>query len=179
MKNESKILKVLKFILKVIEVILTAIVIFISIIILTQNITRNEKTFLGYRIFRVETGSMIPKYQIGDVILVKYKDFDSIKVGEDLSYKATSGQMKGSIITHQIIRIENDENGEKTIITKGIANNSEDKPVYESQINGVVIMKMNIITIICKLISNIYIFYFFMIVPITVYIFLAFFKKRK
>lgn len=179
-KSENNILKFLKVMLKIIEVIITIIVIFISAIILTQNVTKNEKAFLGFRIYRVETGSMIPVYQIGDVILVKYKDFDSIEKGEDLSYIATSGEVKGSIITHRVVDFDVDENGKREAIrTKGVANKSEDKPVYANQITGVVVMKMNIVTVICRLISNIYIFYFCMIVPVTIYIFLAFFRKRK
>ena len=34
-----------------------------------RNLTiKREKSFLGLRLFKVETGSMIPKYNINDVI---------------------------------------------------------------------------------------------------------------
>ena len=62
---------------------------FVSITIVTQRVSNNENSFLGFRIFKVETGSMIPKYQIGDVILIKEKDINKIKVGDDVTYFGT------------------------------------------------------------------------------------------
>ena len=62
------------------------VIIFVYLIIVTQRISNNDKAFLGFRIFRVQTGSMIPVYNIGDVILVKEKGLDKISVGDDVTY---------------------------------------------------------------------------------------------
>lgn len=172
MKFTKECIKILKKIAKIIEVILITTIIFISLIIIIQRFSNNEKSFLGYRIFRVETGSMVPKYLVGDVILVKDQKFEQLKIGDDLTYNGLSGNVAGKIITHQIIDIEI-VNGKKIIHTKGIANSQEDPEIFEEQIIGKVITKMNILTVITKCLNNKYIFYFLGIVPLTIYIFFS------
>lgn len=172
MKFTKECIKILKKMAKIIEVILITIIIFISLIIIIQRFSNNEKSFLGYRIFRVETGSMVPKYLVGDVFLVKDQKFEQLKIGDDLTYNGLSGNVAGKIITHQIIDIEI-VNGKKIIHTKGIANSQEDPEIFEEQIIGKVITKMNILTVITKCLNNKYIFYFLGIVPLTIYIFFS------
>ena len=115
---------------------------------------------------------MVPKYLVGDVILVKDQKFEQLKIGDDLTYNGLSGNVAGKIITHQIIDIEI-VNGKKIIHTKGIANSQEDPEIFEEQIIGKVITKMNILTVITKCLNNKYIFYFLGIVPLTIYIFFS------
>lgn len=169
--------KCLKIAWKIIEKILVIAIIFISLTILTQRITNNEKAFLGFRIFRVQTGSMIPKYQIGDVILVKEKDTNKIKVGEDVTYYGKEGSMRGLTVTHQVVDIENID-GQRVFHTKGIANELEDPAIYADQINGVVKAKLHILTYICTLLTNKYALYFLGIVPLTIYIFFSFVRHN-
>lgn len=175
-KNSNK-SKGIKIVWKLIEKLLMLLIIFISIIILTQRLTNNEKGFLGLRIFRVQTGSMVPKYQIGDVILVKEKDINKINVGEDVTYWGTTGTMKGKLVTHQVINIE-EIDGQKVFHTKGIANNTEDPLVYGNQINGVVQGKLYVMTLITIALANKYIFYFCGILPLTLFIFCAFIRSN-
>ena len=156
--------------------IVTVIIAIISIIIVVQKVTNNKESFFGYRIFRVQTGSMIPKYQIGDVILVKAKDIDKIKVGDDVTYLGKEGVVKGILITHRVKSIE-EIDGQKAFHTQGIANNLEDPIVYGDQINGVVQFKMFFLTLICRMLNNKYIFYFCGILPLTIYVFFRVFKN--
>ena len=158
--------------------IVTVIIAFISIIIVVQKVTNNKESFFGYRIFRVQTGSMIPKYQIGDVILVKAKDIDKIKVGDDVTYLGKEGIVKGMLITHRVKSIE-EIAGQKVFHTQGIANNLEDPIVYGDQINGVVQFKMFFLTLICRMLNNKYIFYFCGILPLTIYVFFRVFKNSR
>lgn len=167
----------IKTIWKVIEKLLMIALIIISAIIIVQRVSNNEKAFFGYRIFRVETGSMIPKYQIGDVILVKEKDANQIVKGDDVTYWGTTGAMRGKLVTHQVIDIEMYE-GKKIFHTKGIANNLEDPVIYGEQINGVVQRKIYTLTMICSLLNNKYIFYFCIILPILIIIFFKFIKAN-
>ena len=169
--------KILKITWRVIEKIIMILILFISLIIVTQRVSNNENAFLGYRIFRVQTGSMIPKYQIGDVILVKEAKIDDIVIGDDVTYWGTSGTMAGRIVTHQVIDIEMIE-GQKAFHTKGIANNLEDPIVYGGQINGIVQGKLHILTSICTLLTNQYAFYFLAIVPLTFLVFFMFLKRN-
>lgn len=167
----------LSIIWNIISKIITVIIIFICIIIVVQKVTNNKEAFLGFRIFRVQTGSMIPKYQIGDVILVKAKDVNKIKVGDDVTYKGESGSVKGILVTHRVIDIEEND-GKRIFHTKGIANNLEDPTIEGSQINGVVQSKLYIITLICTLLNNKYVFYFCGVLPLTIYVGFRLFKGR-
>ena len=156
--------------------IVTIIIAIICIIIVVQKVTNNKQAFLGYRIFRVQTGSMIPKYQIGDVILVKETDTNKIKVGDDVTYLGKEGSTKGILITHRVIDIE-ETDGKRVFHTQGIANNLEDPVIDGSQINGVVQFRMLFLTLICRLLNNKYIFYFCGILPLTIYVFFRVFKN--
>ena len=168
---------IIKIIWKIIEKLIMIAIIFVSLIILTQKLTNNDKAFLGFRIFRVQTGSMTPVYNVGDVILVKERDLDKIKVDDDVTYWGTTGVMKGKLVTHQVIDIEMYE-GKKIFHTKGIANNLEDPVIYGEQINGVVQGKLYILTLICSLLNNKYIFYYCIILPILIVIFFKFIKSN-
>lgn len=176
-KKKLNISKIFKVLWNILSKIITILILFVSIIIVVQKVTNNKESFFGYRIFRVQTGSMIPKYNIGDVILVKEKDINKIKVGDDVTYKGESGSVKGLLVTHRVIDIEEVE-GKKAFHTKGIANNLEDPIVYGNQINGVVQTKLYILSLICLLLNNKYVFYFCGVLPLTIYVGFRIFKGR-
>ena len=173
----KKFLKIFKACLRIIETILTIVIVGISIIIVTQRISNNEKSVFGYRIFRIETGSMVPNYLVGDVILVKECDIKDLKPGDNITYNGLTGDVKGKIITHQIVAV-NTENEKITIRTKGIANNVADPEIDGSQVIGKVVIKLNVLTLLTKFINNKYIFYFFIIVPLTIWIFFNVIKRK-
>ena len=166
------------FIWNIFVKILTIAIIFVSIIIVVQKVTNNQESFLGFRIFRVQTGSMIPKYQIGDVILVKEVDTDKIQIGDDVTYEGNTGTMNGMLVTHRVVDIE-EVDGKRVFHTKGIANNLEDPVISEEQINGVVQTKMYILSLICMLLNNKYVFYFCGILPLTIYVAFRLFRNRR
>ena len=176
-KKNKTVRKKFKILWDIIVKLVTLLIVLISLIIIVQKVTNNKESFFGYRIFRVQTGSMIPKYQIGDVILVKKQDVDKIKVGDDVSYFGESSSVKGILITHRVIDIQ-EVDGKKEFHTQGIANNLEDPVVHGNQINGVVQFKMPILTLLCKLLNNKYIFYFGAVLPLTLYIFFRVLKAN-
>ena len=174
----DQIKKILHIAWKVISKIITAIIILICIVIVIQKVTNNKQSFFGYRIFRVQTGSMIPKYQVGDVILVKETDTNKIQVGEDVTYQGETGSVNGILVTHRVKDIE-EIDGQRVFHTQGIANNLEDPVVYAHQINGVVQSKMYILSFICRLLNNKYVFYFGAILPLSIYIGFRIFRERQ
>ncbi len=176
-KKNKTVRKKFKILWDIIVKLVTLLIVLISLIIIVQKVTNNKESFFGYRIFRVQTGSMIPKYQIGDVILVKKQDVDKIKVGDDVTYLGESSSVKGILITHRVIDIQ-EVDGKKEFHTQGIANNLEDPVVHGNQINGVVQFKMPILTLLCKLLNNKYIFYFGAVLPLTLYIFFRVLKAN-
>lgn len=167
-KNKRK--SVFKGILNFFETILTILIVLICLIIIIQRVSNNEKSFFGYRLFKIESGSMIPKYNINDVILVKEIDLNKIQVGDDLVYIGTVGDAKGKVITHQVVKKEQSKE-QIEFYTKGLANETTDPVVYENQVLGIVQSKVYTLTLITNILLNVYSLYFLIILPIILNLF--------
>ena len=164
--KENKALKIIGNILYTISFIL---VLLILIVVLIQRISDNNVAIAGIRIFNVATGSMEPKYNVGDVLISKEVDPSEIEIGDDITYEGEKGSFDGKIVTHQVIE-KKEENGKYTFVTKGIANNEADPEISENQVYGKVIYKSVILSFISNIIRNIYLFYFCIIVPMAIII---------
>lgn len=101
--------KFLKGIISIIKFILTVIIVGFIAIILVQRFSNNNLSIVGYRIFTVVTESMVPKYRVGDVLLVRQIGITEIKVGDDVTYMGKVGNFADKIVTHQVIKIEKTE----------------------------------------------------------------------
>lgn len=163
--------KFIKFIFGLIKAIVWIAAILIVVVILTQRIFDNKMAVGDYRIFTIATGSMLPEYQISDVIIVGNKDYDKIKVGDDLVYMGEEDTYKDKIITHRVINIEN-KDGTYYYTTKGINNPLEDPIVSQKQVYGVVKYKTVILSFFSHILNNTYGFYFLVFIPIALLIFL-------
>ena len=170
--------KLLKIIFKLITWAIELLIIGIAIVIVTQRFTNNEKAFLGFRIFNVATGSMEPEYAVGDILISKEKEPSEIKVGDNIVYLGNKADYNGKIITHNVIEIEKDENGDYLFHTKGRANTVEDPIVHEDQIYGTVVQNNEVLAWLCRILTNRYGLYFFVIIPIILYSFIGFVKVQ-
>ena len=101
--KSKKILKIIKNILNVIVVVF--ILLFILVVCLLR-FSDNKLSFFNYRMFTVVTGSMVPKYNVGDVLISKSIEPSKVKVGDTISYLGSQGSFKNKIVTHQVIEIE-------------------------------------------------------------------------
>ena len=133
--------KTIKIIFNIFKTILVVILLLFVIMICLQRVSNNNISFFSYRLLSVLTGSMAPKYNIGDVLICKEVDVNTLKVGNDITYKGAYSRYKDKTITHRIKRIEKNENGELLFYTKGIATIIEDPVVHENQIYGKIIKK--------------------------------------
>ena len=87
---------------------------------------------LGYQCYTVISGSMQPKYMVGDLLYVKKVDVNTIKPGDDITFILNEDLV---VATHQVVRVD-EEN--KRFYTKGIANEIEDNdPVHFNNVLGV------------------------------------------
>ena len=159
----------LKIIWKVLKWVMSIFIVLIVSVIVIQRVSNNKFTLGGYSIFTVVTQSMIPKYQVGDMLLAKSVDTSKLKVGDDVVYMGAVGTFQGKIVTHQIVEIE--EGSPRKFHTKGINNMIEDPVIDETQIFGKVVMKLTILSMISKVISNQFGFFFIIFVPIVVLVF--------
>ena len=163
--------KALKIIGNILYSILFLIVVLMLIIVIIQRTSNNSISIGGYRIFAVATGSMVPKYEVGDVLISKEIEPSEIKVGDTVVYKGEVGGFKDKFVTHQIQSINKQEDGTYKFTTKGISNIEADPEISETQVYGKIIYKVKTLSLISKLISNVYVFYFFIFVPIAIIIY--------
>ena len=127
--------KIFKFIFNLLRFVVYGFLIVYVAFTLFQRFTNNS-SFYGYRLFNVATGSMIPVYNINDVIIVKETDVTILKVGDDVAYKGTRAGLEGKIITHRIIKIEEDVNGKLIFFTQGVNSKYADPSITGEQILG-------------------------------------------
>ena len=74
----------------------------------------------------VLSGSMRPTFEVGTIIYYKHVDQNELAPEDIVTY-----QMGNELVTHRIKRIENDQ-----YVTQGDANNTEDRPIKYSDIQG-------------------------------------------
>lgn len=151
--------KILNIILKIIRTILYIILLGLLFVIVVQKVSRNDLSLGGIKIFTVVTGSMNPEYKVGDMLISKEIDPQTIKIGDNVVYKGEKGDMEGLIITHQVISIR-EENGTYYFTTKGLANEIEDPEISEEQIYGKIVYKMKFLSVLSKIMLNVYAYYF-------------------
>ena len=163
--------KIVKLLFMLLKAIVTLVIRLIVSMIFGQRVSNTKVTLGGYSIFTIVTESMVPKYEVGDMLLAKKTSFDKIKVGDDLVYIGDEGTFTDKIVTHQVIEIEK-EDGSFKYHTKGLANNVEDPIVSEEQVYGVVVTKFNLLSLLSKMVNNVYGFYFLIFIPFVVMIFL-------
>ena len=168
---------VLKLINNIVYVILFLIVASVLFVVILQRASNNAIALGGVRVFNIISESMIPKYNIGDVLVVKSIEPQNIKVGDDIAYIGQESTFNQKIVTHQVIKIDY-ENGEYIFHTKGIANILEDPLVHQNQVFGKVVYKIWILSLISKILSNVYVVFFGIFVPIVVLIFWTILKLK-
>lgn len=161
--NKKKCLSVIKKIVYAIFLVL-----FVSFILMVclQRFSGNKFSFFNYRMFTVVSGSMEPKYKIGDVLISKEVDASKVKVGDTISYLGTKGDYKDKVITHEVIGVSQTD-GKYIFETKGLANPIEDiYPVSESQLYGVVVYKSLILSFVYKIVGTSYGLFIFIVLPL-------------
>lgn len=146
------------------------IIIFIAMVgfvlsVCLQRFSNNRLSIFNYRMFTVISGSMEPKYKIGDVLIAKEVKPESIKVGDDVSYLGNVNSFKDKVVTHRVVGIEKID-GKYYYHTKGLANVVEDPLISSDQLYGKVIHKCGFISLIYKIVSTNIGFYLFIIIPI-------------
>lgn len=164
--KSNKFKKIFKIVKGIINVILTLLIISFLLIVCLQRFTNNKISFFNYRIFTVVTGSMEPKYNIGDILIAKETKPSEIKVGDAISYLARSNEIKGHVVTHEVVDITKDENGKYLFHSKGLVNLIEDPVVHEEQLYGVVVYKTKLLSFVKKIVSTDIGMILFIVIPI-------------
>lgn len=105
---------------------------------------------MGYKVYSVISGSMEPKYSVGDLLYVKPVDsMMDIHVGDDITFVLNEDLV---VATHRVVRIDIEK---KHFYTKGLANDTEDgEPVYFNNVIGVVEFGIPLLGYVSDFIQN-------------------------
>lgn len=102
----------------------------------------------GFSVLQVKTGSMLPDYEIGTIVITKNVDANDLQVGDVISFYSLDKDISGEVNTHRIERIEHggDDNA-PYFTTKGDNNTQVDKQkVWPSQIVGKVVYNLGTVS---------------------------------
>ena len=157
--------KVIKKILSILKIIILILLILFALFTVYQKVFPNNPSAFGFRTYSIITKSMEPVLKKGDVILVQERNTSSYKVGDIITFKGTSGDLKGKIVTHEIVGIKL-ENGKNIFYTKGIQNISEDPAVYENEILRKYIYKFKFFSLIERIMDTKIGFILIIIIPL-------------
>ena len=163
--------KFLKILVATIRTLSMAILILLILITAFQRFTKNNFAIGGVRIFTIISESMLPEYEIGDMIISIETPAEEIKIGDNVVYNGLVDDFKGKVVTHKVVGKDKTNEGYK-FITKGTNNTVEDPEISENQIMGKVIYKTVFLSFISKIINNTTAFYLFIFIPFVTLIFL-------
>ena len=141
-KDRFKVLRIIK------NIIPGTLIDFLTLVLIASFIAKengSSPSLFGYSLYRVSSGSMKPELEIGDVILVKSFDGRQAQENDIVTYVAESGEMKGLLITHRVIKAPYQQGSEYYIVTKGDANDTADDPINVNQIEGKMLCKIGIL----------------------------------
>ena len=161
--------KVFKIVTGCVKAVLAIVLISYIGLILVQRFSGN-KSIMGYRFFTIATASMKGVYDVNDVIIVEDCDTSKLKIGDDVTYIGNRAGLEGKIITHRIIKVEDEKNGGKIFTTQGVAAENEDPPITDSQILGKVSGKLPFITQINHVVRSNVGFFTIVFVPLVLII---------
>lgn len=117
----------------VLLVLMIALVVFIFI----SRASGHTPSIFGNRVYRVQTNSMEPTLAVGDVILVRDCEPEDIHLGDIITYRALSGELKGQTITHRVAIEPEVRGGVYYYRTKGDrAGAALDSEISFSQVEG-------------------------------------------
>ena len=171
-KNFEKIVNNRKFKIagKIFNIFITVLLVLIFFIILVQKISGNRFNLGGYGVYTVASGSMVPDYNVKDLILAGREDVENIKIGDDVVYLGKTDSVAGKIVTHRVINIE-EKDGKIYLYTKGIANELTDPVIDETQILGVVKCKLHILSFCSHIVNSAYGLILLIVIPFILFVF--------
>lgn len=106
----------------IIASVVLIIAVLLAAVVSIQVLTRGYVTLAGNSLFRVVTGSMEPTMPVGTLLLCRQTPIEQIQQGDIICYQATDAAKTGKIITHRVVEVYTNADGEILLKTKGDAN---------------------------------------------------------
>lgn len=85
----------------------------------------------------VLSGSMMPTYRPGDLVIVRPTPVENLEVGDVITFQAVSGE--SALITHRLMAITTNDGEIVSLVTQGDANPTSDRYILPGQVMGRVV----------------------------------------
>lgn len=118
--------KISEKILSVSTSVLLVLAILICFTVIYQIQTRRFVSIFGFSVFRVVSDSMEPEIPVGALLISHKTDIAEIEKGDIICFRSLEPYMYGQVVTHRVVGIGTNEDGEIFLRTRGDSNTSED-----------------------------------------------------
>jgi len=126
--------KVGNILLDILIVLVVLIALAMSVMVISSKAS-GVPNVLGYSPMTVQTDSMVPTFNVGDLLIDKKVNTDTLKVGDVITYKEVVNNVQ-ILNTHRIVKIFTDA-GLVSYVTKGDHEKDQDiMPVRQSDVVG-------------------------------------------
>lgn len=107
---------------------------FIAAVMISGALLAMSLPFSGRKTFSVQTGSMKPGINPGDLVVVNRVPASEVKIGDVITYANPNNPKQ--TITHRMVQRLSGKNSAGSLVTKGDANFTTDAPVPEKYVIG-------------------------------------------
>jgi signal peptidase len=132
MSVASQFLKKIWILIKIIIAVLLCTALVVNLYLIWAQLSNKSSLpkIFGFAQVIVISGSMQPAIEAGDLIIIKGQE--EYEKNDIVTYRENN-----TLITHRIV-----ETNQSEVVTKGDANNTSDKPILQSDIEGKVILRL-------------------------------------
>ena len=163
-------MKIFKKILNILKNILAGVLIVIAASLLIIRMMGDTPRIFGYTLYYIVSPSMEPTLEVGDIILSKeVKDPSTLEIGDVVTYQGKEGSFAGKLVTHQIVEINENEDGTLVFRTKGTKEGAViDPAITADQIDSIMIFEVPLLGKIMQVLNTQAGFFFLLVIPLTV-----------
>ena len=151
---------------KVASIVIVALEVIIIFFLVISRIQGDVPSLFGYQMYFIQTGSMEPYLEIGDVIISKKYDGEELSAGKNgdvITYIGKTGEYKDKLITHRVSEIDGDN-----VIAQGDANNTQDPSITKDDVKAVMVYKTVVIDKLYKITSTVWGFLLLIVAPMII-----------
>ena len=110
----------------IVSAVILVLAVVLAMVVCIQVLTRGYVTIAGNSLFRVVTGSMEPTMPVGSILICRDTPIDDIREGDIVCFRSMGSAGVGKIITHRVVAVLQNGDGETLLETRGDANLSAD-----------------------------------------------------